>query len=504
MGYLTEKKFYVILVINALLWTFVESLRTVISRDSMEAIIWGGLFSFGTNKHTSLSRWLAGGFYSLFQEHNFAIYLLGVICLVVGLIYIYKLARFFLDEKKAICSTLIITTCFYYTFQIFYDNFNCNIISMALWPVMIYYFYKSLKFNKLKDWILFGIAFGLSFMAKYQVIFLAFTMFLYMLIAQRQYFKQFKVYLSLLIAFLIVLPHIIWLNQNDWFSFAYLAGRTKSVVDSSVLMNIFHRIMFSAKFYIDQVLALAPCFVLYLILALKEKNISTNFNKENLNDKLFLLFTGLLPLLLIGITGLFTASRVVGAWGVAMVGYIGVILFYFFPVEIKEETYKYFVKWIIGMLLAWQLAMAIFAVAQTKIDMGFPYKKVMNDFNEIWAQNTENAKLKYVGGSIYYLFQFKLYNFEKPDIILETYGHKNPWLNEKDVSDSGVLIVAKNEDEAKSFAKEISSLFNIEGEFDCKSYDFSITNKFKKTKKFEIHYIIIPPAVQKPMLKETK
>ncbi len=493
MGSLTEKRFYILLVINALLWVFVESLRTVVSRDSMEAVIWGELFSFGTNKHPPLSGWLAGGFYNLFQEHNFAIYLLGAVCVVVGLIYIYKLARFFLDEKKAICSSLIVATSFYYTFQIFYDNFNCNIISMALWPIMIYYFYKSLKFNKLKHWVIFGIVFGLSFMAKYQVIFLAFTMFLYMLVAQRKYFKEWKIYFSLCIAFLIVLPHIIWLVQNDWFSFAYLASRTQSVADTSVLMNIFHRIMFSLKFYIDQILALAPCLVLYIILVLKEKNVSFNFDKTNLKDKMFILSVGLFPLLLIGITGLFTASRVVGAWGVAMVGYIGVILFYFFPVKIKEETYNYFIKWIIGLLLAWQLAMAIFALAQTKIDMGFPHKKVMNDFNEIWAQNTNNQKLKYVGGSIYYLFQFRLHNSHKPKIILETYGHKNPWLDEKDVSDSGMLIVARNKDEAEDYAKTISSLFNINSKFDCNSYNFSITNKFKKTKAFEIYYIIIPP-----------
>ena len=147
MNWIEKKSFYLFILINMSLGVAVESLRNIISRDSMEAIVWGNLVSFGTNKHPPLSGWLAGGAFHLFQEHNIAIYLLGAVCISVSLIYIYKLAKFFLDEKKAICSSLILTTGFYYTFQLFYDNFNCNIISMPLWSMMTYYFYKSVNSN---------------------------------------------------------------------------------------------------------------------------------------------------------------------------------------------------------------------------------------------------------------------------------------------------------------------------------------------------------------------
>ena len=137
-----------------------ELFRNTMCVDSMEAITWGELISFGTNKHPPLSGWLADGFYRLFFQHDFAIHLLGILCIAIGLIYIYKLANYFLDTKKAVCAALIITASSYYSYLIFYYNFNCNILAMGLWPVLAYYFYKSIKFDKLKYISLINIAKG--------------------------------------------------------------------------------------------------------------------------------------------------------------------------------------------------------------------------------------------------------------------------------------------------------------------------------------------------------
>ena len=137
-----KKVFYIFIIIHAILWSIVGLLRNVISIDSMEAISWGELISFGTNKHPPLSGWLASGFYHLFGQHDIAIYILGQLCLVVGFIYVYKIAKFFLSEEKAFASAMILEACQYYNWMTFIDNFNCNILLMGLWPVVIYYFYK--------------------------------------------------------------------------------------------------------------------------------------------------------------------------------------------------------------------------------------------------------------------------------------------------------------------------------------------------------------------------
>ena len=492
---MNKKNFYIFLIINAILWICVESMRLVTSADSMEATVWGDLLSFGTHKHPPLSGWLAGSFYHLFGDTNLGIYVLGNICVIIGLIYVYKLAKFFLSEQKAICSSLILTPCFYYTFQLFYDNFNCNILLMALWPILIYYFYKSVKYNEIKDWIFLGVFAGLSFMAKYQVAILFVFMFLYLIICELKLLKQKRVYIAALIAFLITLPHLIWLYNTDFFSFFYFIDRTSTKIADPQELTIFKRLNFSIKFYLDQIAALAPSLVLYAILAIKGKNISFNNSfKENKKDKIFLLTVGLMPLLAIGASGIFTASRVVGAWGVAMICTVGILMFYFLPIRFNEKSYKFFMKWIYGMMIGWQIAMLIFFILQTKRDFSFPYKTVMSDFNEIWDKETNGAQLKYVAGD--YAISSQIYNERKPKAILNTYGHKNPWVNSNDVAKSGALIMCVAEEYATEVAKEFAHDYDVKKDFVVKEYSYSISNILNKSKPYYIYYVVIKPQTE--------
>ncbi len=485
---MNKKIFYTFLAVNAILWTCVESMRLITSADSMEAIVWGDLLSFGTNKHPPLSGWLAGSFHHLFGDTNLGIYILGNLCVIIGLIYVYKLAKFFLDEEKAICSSLILTPSFYYTFQMFYDNFNCNILLMAFWPMLIYYFHKLIKFNKIQDWILFGILSGLAFLAKYQVVILFIFMFLYLITCEIKLLKQKRVYLSVLIGFLVILPHIIWLYNTDFFSLLYFVDRTSSTISETDKFGFLKRINFSVKFYLDQILTLAPSWVLYCIIALKEKNIRFN-NSGSSKDKLFLLMVGFLPLIAIGATGVFTASRVVGAWGVAMICTIGILLFYFFPVKFQEK--KFFLKWIYGMMICWQVAMLIFFVLQTKMDFSFPYKMVFSNFNTIWENETNEAPLKYVTGD--YAITSQIYNEHKPKAILNTYGYRNPWTNSNDVIKSGALIMCSKESSFNNTLKSFSQEYDISDDFKVGEYSYEIKNKFNKSKQYKIYYAIIKP-----------
>ncbi len=85
-----KRIFYIFLALHVIFWTLLQLLRNVISLDSMEAIQWGELLSFGTNKHPPLSGWLMAGFYNLLGKHEILIYLLGQLCLLVGFIFVYK------------------------------------------------------------------------------------------------------------------------------------------------------------------------------------------------------------------------------------------------------------------------------------------------------------------------------------------------------------------------------------------------------------------------------
>lgn len=483
--------FYIFLILNAIIWTCIESLRNVLSIDAMEAISWGELIDFGTNKHPPLSGWLASSFYHLGGNNDVMIYLLGQICILIGFIFIYKLAKYFVSEEKAICSALILESCFYYTYDVFIDNFNCNIISMAIWPVVVYYFYKSTKENRIFDWVILGFTAGLGFLGKYQIILLFCALFIYLLLANREKFRQKGLYIACFTAVITVLPHLIWLFKNDFFSLFYLTHRTVADSDASTASLILARMFYPVKFFADQLLAFAPCIGVYLLASIQPRNIG--FNKQIFNkDSLFLICIAFIPIVLQGLMGTITGSRIPGIWGTIMVSFFGIVLFYFFPVNFNQNTFKHFMKWIFASLIISVGVVFTFWTIQTQLIISYPYKLIMKDFNKKWELVTDKP-LKYVGGDIKYIFQFRQYNNQHPRVILETFGHENIWINQQDVKKSGAIIFGDTPEDVVRYAHELIKLLPENYDCDVAGYNIYFCNKLTKCEGYSFYYTIIPP-----------
>lgn len=490
-----KKSLYIFLFINALCWSCLCLVRNIIGNDALEAISWGELVDFGTNKHPPLSGWLLGGVYNLCGHHDFVAYFLGQISILIGFIFIYKLAKFFLEPEKAICSSLIMTSCYYYTYIAFYENFNCNFLSMAIWPMITYYFYKSVKENKTVDWILFGVASALGVLCKYQVIFLFFALFLYLILCDRKQFRQKGMYISILTGFLIILPHIIFLFKTDFFSFIYMAERTEIGSHNTPQFLIqFGRIVFPLKFLLDQVLSVTTCIAVYLFLGLQTKQIETNKNLKN-SESIFILLITFVPILAQGCMAAIENNRILGMWGSIMVSFVGIFLFYFFPIKFNEKTFSYFLKWIYGLMIAWLAGMFIFSQLQTKLHMSFPYQEIVPNLNKVWDNTTNNSELKYICGTGDYVYKIKEYNTRRPKVIIETFGYKNPWIDHEDVIKSGVLVVGKSKENLIHYVKEMIILLPDDYQINPIRYDFVIKNKLGKTKKYNFYYTIIPPMI---------
>ena len=144
----------------------------------MEGLVWGSLYDFGTHKHPPLFGWVIYFFYNLLGKTDYSVYLICQLFIITGFIYVYKLARFFFDKQKAVCSAMILEGCFTYSYITIFDGFNPNVFIIALFPIIAYYFYLILKNNKLSDWILLGLFTGLCFLSKYQTILIVMSMFL--------------------------------------------------------------------------------------------------------------------------------------------------------------------------------------------------------------------------------------------------------------------------------------------------------------------------------------
>ena len=480
--------FYIFLIIHALVWTLVQFLRNIVSVDAMEAISWGELISLGTNKHPPLSGWIMAGIYNAIP-YDFIIYLTGQLCIILGFIYIYKLAKYFITEEKAFCSVMILESCYYYSYYIFVNSYNCNVLLMGLWPVIIYYFYKSIKQNKLSDWLILGVTSALGFLAKYQIVFLLFGMLLYLIFTKKELFKKKEIYLAFSLFILCCLGHIIWLHNTDFFSFAYMLERTHSETHNLpyILVKISH-LFYPVKFLTGQLIAVASCIFIYLLTAWQ-----CGFEKDEKikDDNWFLICMLVLPIILQGLVGAVTGNRIPSVWGTMMIGLTGICLFYYFPFKFKDNTFDFFTKLTYLSMLLSLLIVVVYGIAQEEFVIAYPHKKIMADFEKIWSKRTNNAPLKYVAGENPFIFRY--YYPTHPTTILETFGAKNIWIDHKDVIKSGALIVSPKLERTVKLTKEAVYLLPDNYKIKPEKYTVEVCNKLGSCDEKTLYYVIIAP-----------
>ena len=215
-----QKLFFFFLFIHLLVWSSIGLIRSVLPTDALECIYWGSLHDFGTPKHPPLAGWLSYITYLPFKT-DFVIYLLSQIFIITGLIYVYRIAKIFLDDNSAMLSVIMLEGCWVYSYITGYYGFNPDVVLLCLLPVITFYFYSCMHNNRLKDWVALGLTVGLSFLNKYQTSFVIIAMAIYAFLYKKETFKNKFFYLSIIIAFLVFLPHLLWLFKYDFFSFFY-------------------------------------------------------------------------------------------------------------------------------------------------------------------------------------------------------------------------------------------------------------------------------------------
>ena len=130
---------------------------------------------------------------------------------------------------------------------------------MPFWALSVLYCWRGFKSNKNLDWFLFGVFSALGVLSKYLFIYLgvAFDLFLIYMIVKNKI--NFKCLVSLVPFLLILLPHLVWLTENDYVTINYGLHRTGT--GEQILLDHFtHPLIFLTK----QFGLLMPFFLIFL------------------------------------------------------------------------------------------------------------------------------------------------------------------------------------------------------------------------------------------------
>ena len=256
-----NKSLIFFLFVHLVVWTLAPSIsNNNLPLDTIEALAWGTNLDWGYNKHPPVSAWFLKIFFQIFKNQDWAYYLLSQIFVVLSFYVIFKFSEdFFKNKTFGLISIFILEGIYFYNFTT--PEFNVNVCQLPFWSLSVFYCWKGFKENKYMDWLLFGLFAGLGVLSKYLFIYLLIAMdvfFIYMIVKRK---IDFKCLISLITFFLVLIPHFIWLTENNYITIAYAFQRT-GADEPNFLNHIIYPMIFLGK----QIGIVFPAFVMFLFI----------------------------------------------------------------------------------------------------------------------------------------------------------------------------------------------------------------------------------------------
>ena len=406
--------FYTFITIHLIVWTLIPTLtNNNLPLDTIEALAWGSNLDWGFNKHPPMSAFLVEIFYKIFGSKDWAYYLLSQICVVISFIVVFKFAEDFFENKVfCLLSVLLLEGIYFYNFTT--PEFNVNVCLMPFWALTVLYLWKGFKDNKIIDWLLFGLFSGFGFLSKYLFIYLGFgvDIFLIYMIYKRK--LDFKCILSIFPFLIVLLPHLVWLNENNYITITYGLDRT-GTGDQNFLDHIIHPIIFLGK----QIGILIPFFLMLIFLNSKLK---TRFNFKD-NKLLFLLAINIAPIALVFLTSMIMGVKIRTMWMTPFYLFFGVLVIYIFQSQINLNKLKGFTTVFLILFIFSPFAYSYVSVTKTDKRTDYLGKEEAKKAIAFYKNQSEViGKIAYVKGNEWIAGNLSYHLKERPKWIYDPYN----------------------------------------------------------------------------------
>ena len=366
---------------HLVLWTLIPSFSNQnLPLDTIEALAWGSNLDWGFNKHPPLSAFFVEVFYQIFGNQDWSYYLLSQIFVVLAFFTIWILSKdFFKDPIYGFISILLLEAIYFYNYTT--PEFNVYVCELPFWTLTVFFCWRGFNNNKNMDWLLFGFFSALGILSHYLFLYLLIAIdvfFVYMILKKK---INFKCFISLIPFCIVLLPHLIWLKENDYITFTYALHRT-GLEEMNLFNHIKHPLIFLAK----QIGILLPFFIMLSFIVLKFK---TKFNFKD-RKLLFLLTINIVPVFLMFLSSMFMGVKIKTMWMTPFYLFFGLFLVYFFKNQINLKKLKKFILMFLILFIFVPSAYFYVSISQTNKRTDYPGKEVAYLVQKRWDKNFSN------------------------------------------------------------------------------------------------------------------
>ena len=443
-----QAAFAVFLALHALVWTALPALLYPnLPLDLIEALTYGREWQLGYDKLPPLPWWLVEIVYRSIGLDT-AYYALAQLAVIGAFAAIFMTARPLVGGVGALVSVLILDGLHYFHFTA--AKFNHDVIQLPLWALAGFAFHAALKHGRMLHWALLGLAIGLALWAKYFVAVLAAPLALFLLVDRdaRKALATPGPYVALVVAAVVMAPHLLWLVRNDFLPFVYASAR------AAPSRGLFDHLLHPVVFAVSQLVFLIPALLIAaaLVWPKARDEAPTTPSTADAFDRRIVTLLAFGPAATTVALSAISGRGTIAMWGYPLWLFLGLWMVLHAPRVLEPARLAR-----IGALWAavFVLFAVVFAVSYSVLPaidhryraVFFPGDRLADELALRYRAAT-GRPLVYVVGSMWEGGNVAHYASEQPRVLIDGDPRRAPWIDLGDLRSKGAVVVWTDGDPA--------------------------------------------------------
>lgn len=213
--------FWTLVSLHIAVWSFLPPFFSSFLADPLEMMVIGANGVLSTHKHPAFQGWLAEMFRQVFQSPDWVPYACSQLAVALSIYGIWQLAQKYLSPPLALLAALSMLSYRFFSYESV--EYNNETFLRMFWIYAVLFLWMAIQFNQYRYWILTGLCLALGLYCKLTMFLLVITILAYMTMDSqaRRYWKTPGPYLATFFCFLLFIPLLCHLFQNDFSPFHY-------------------------------------------------------------------------------------------------------------------------------------------------------------------------------------------------------------------------------------------------------------------------------------------
>jgi hypothetical protein len=433
--------FWGFLCIHVFLWTAIPTLVCPnVPLDVIEGYAWGREWLIGTYKHPPMQAWWLEILAQITGRAMWAHFFASQLAIGIAFWGVWETGKRILEPLPALLAVMLLEGIVYYNFTSI--EFNPNILQLPFWALIGLFYYRGIKDNTIADWMLLGVFSAGGVYTKYSTVLLLVVLAILTILRPegRRRLKSVGPYLAVLTAFVLFLPHLQWLFNNDFLPYTYAETRMRHPTPPGIIRSA---IIIPAAFLISQLLAMLPAILVLIAFSGGRTQITKNDIRGF--DRAFLTAMTFGPCVLVFLMALVLGYKVHDMWGTPFWNFIGLwTLAYFQPAMTTQTVWRFMASLTVvfcATLMIYGGSVVVYPYATDKVlRVHFPGKDLAREITVGW-KNATPMPLRYVIGDTWPAGNVAYFSKDQPHVFISRDFSISPWVTPEDIKRDGAVFV---------------------------------------------------------------